>query len=238
MGVPAHPGTRADRQVLGRAWWGWGQGHGLSAGACHHSPAAGPLFCSRDSDALQTGARGTPEGCVVGGKKTAFGPPPSARCEQREDSGVKKGPAQEPPRASDGEFRAPPGRDFPMVPGTGQGPCAEAQTRCQERPLRVWSFSPRRPSVLTEPCPVPGTEEAERDSGHRASVPGGFPPTCRCPALRGASSSARHSGHSGAAGARPHTETSLDHTASRGQKPSLVSALGPGVCGWLTYALL
>lgn len=55
---------------------------------------------------------------------------------------MKKGLAQEPLRASDGGFGAPPGRDVPVVPSTGRGLCAEAQTLCQEMPLRVWSFSP------------------------------------------------------------------------------------------------
>jgi len=44
---------------------------GLSTGTCHHSPATGPLFCSRDSNALQTGAQGTPAGLVVGEKENS-----------------------------------------------------------------------------------------------------------------------------------------------------------------------
>lgn len=73
-----------------------------------HRPQ-GPIFCSRDSNARRQEPEALLKDAWLGKKRTAFGPPPSARCEQREESGVKKGPAQESPRTSDGEFRAPPG---------------------------------------------------------------------------------------------------------------------------------
>lgn len=97
----------ADGFQVGRGGAGVRVAGAQPATVIAHRPQ-GPLFCSRGSNALQTGAQGTPEGCVVGEKETAFGPPPSAGREQREESGVKKGPAQEPPRASDRGVRGSP----------------------------------------------------------------------------------------------------------------------------------